>query len=194
VLAFGQLSPADNMRAGGHDRKPGSWPTGWSESKNYRKGWSMISGRLLVTYSQIAIFNSDLEMPFNDWNDAQVNQGFSWREEAVSFRTLIDGTHTQVEVDSVTEFIPSSNSVRSISVPFLCNQSGGIEVATITDSMATSFRPGQYQLVFETGLITDSESWCRFSLIMNGNMNPTILKLDNALSPEYPLLMGAAPG
>jgi len=153
----------------------------------------MISGRLLVTYSQIAIFNSDLDIPFNDWSDVQVKQGFSWREEAVSFRTLIDGAYTQVEVDSVMEFIPSPNSVRSISVPFLCNQSDGIEVATITSSMNIYFRPGRYQLVFETGLITDSESWCRFSLIMNRNMDPVILKLHNALSPEYPLLMGAAP-
>ncbi|SDP37389.1 Competence protein J (ComJ) [Phyllobacterium sp. OV277] len=32
---------------------------------------------LTISYAQIAVFDPDLEIPFNDWNDRQYTQGFS---------------------------------------------------------------------------------------------------------------------
>ncbi|MBV9508922.1 MAG: hypothetical protein JO303_01415 [Caulobacteraceae bacterium] len=151
----------------------------------------MNSSILFVTYAQVAVFNSNLQNPFNDWNDAQVNQGFSWREQSVSFRTLLNDVSTRVEVDMVEELTPLPNSIRVISVPFRCGEAGRVEVATITDTLPIDVPPGLYQLVFEAGVFDRSEPWCRFSLIANGDMSPAILRKDAELSPEYPLTMGA---
>lgn len=49
--------------------------------------------RLEVDYNQVAVFSSGLANPFNDWEERHVGQGFSWRPESVSFRTLENGPH-----------------------------------------------------------------------------------------------------
>lgn len=94
----------------------------------------MISFDTVITYSQISIFNSNLDEPFNDWNDDQVRQGFSWRPESVSFKTLSNDAVVHVTFEKVSQFSPSAESERTISVPFSCNEVGEIEVAGITDS------------------------------------------------------------
>ena len=149
----------------------------------------MASFDLIISYNQIAVFNSDLENPFNDWSDAQVDQGFSWRSESVSFKTLLDGVVAHVEFLVCKEFSAFPTSIRAISVPFSCNSYGEIEVATITGAQHIFLDPGQYQLVFEAGL-TGSESWYRISVIPNGLQKPQILVADSELAPSYPLIMG----
>ena len=150
----------------------------------------MNSSKLFVTYSQIAVFNSDLQNPFNDWSEMQVNQGFSWRDQSVSFKTLLNDVSTSVEFNVVKKFQPLPNSIRIISVPFLCCGSGDLEVATITDAMSISIRSGLYQLIFEAGVSGHSGAWCRFAMIENGELNPEILRQDAELSPKYPLIVG----
>jgi hypothetical protein len=149
----------------------------------------MISFDIPITYSQIAVFNSNLENPFNDWSDDQVSQGFSWREGSVSFKTLINDAIVRVEFDVVGKFVPSVGSLRTISVPFKCNQSGEIEIATITDAQPLSVKSGVYQLVFECG--SEPDDWCRISLVVDGDLEPKILVADADLAPSYPLIMEA---
>ncbi|MBN9391540.1 MAG: hypothetical protein J0I20_26140 [Chloroflexi bacterium] len=50
-----------------------------------------------ISYSQLIIFDNELEAPFNDWRPEHVAQGFSWREGSVSFRTLEDNGSMRVE-------------------------------------------------------------------------------------------------
>jgi hypothetical protein len=149
----------------------------------------MTSFDIAITYSQISIFNSNLENPFNDWEDEQVAQGFSWREQSVSFKTLTSDEVVRVELNVVEQFRPSEKSLRTISVPFTCNQNGAIEISSITDSQPISLEPGEYQLVFEAGL--EPSHWCRISLIANGDLDPKILVADSEITPSNQLVMGA---
>jgi Competence protein J (ComJ) len=54
--------------------------------------------RLIISHSQIAVFDPSLERPFNSWTDAHVAQGFSWRPGSVSFSTLCEWGRYDVEV------------------------------------------------------------------------------------------------
>lgn len=49
---------------------------------------AVASFSLEIAYGQIGVFDASLAQPFNDWTDAHVRQGFSWRSGSVSFRTL----------------------------------------------------------------------------------------------------------
>ena len=68
-----------------------------------------------VSYSQIAVFNSELENPFNDWTDQHVLQGFSWREESGSFKTLVFETGYSDDLCwSRFTFIPDGSQISEI--------------------------------------------------------------------------------
>ena len=151
----------------------------------------MTAADLPVMYSQIAVFNAGLENPFNDWSDAHVAQGFSWREDAVSFRTLADGvvTHVEQKEDSVLNTSPAAR--RIISVPFRCT-SGSVEIATIGAGFEVHVAPGDYQLVFQAGEEDDSY-WCSFTFIRDGDAEPSIIVADDDLSPAAELVMSARP-
>ena len=41
-----------------------------------------------ISHAQLAVFDSTLTAPFNDWTDDHVKQGFAWRPGSVSFMTL----------------------------------------------------------------------------------------------------------
>lgn len=145
-----------------------------------------------VSYSQIAVFDGGLQSPFNDWSDQHVLQGFSWRVGSSSFKTLIESGPMTVEVVMLDRAALTDRSTRAISVPFPCEENSSIEIATIAESHPIDLDPGQYQLVFETGEITDV-CWCRFAFIRDGDMEPQILIKDPELDPAYPLLMNADP-
>ena len=44
-----------------------------------------------IVYPQICIFDFKIFDPFNDWSTKHIQQGFSWRNENVSFGPLQDG-------------------------------------------------------------------------------------------------------
>lgn len=148
----------------------------------------MTSFDLAITYSQIAVFNSDMDEPFNDWTDDLVNQGFSWRDGSVSFKTIASDSKVRVEFEVASEFMPAKGSDRAISVPFECPH-GEIEIASITDSQPISVEVGVYQLIFECG--AEPDDWCRITMIPNGDLEPRILLADAEINPHYPLIMEA---
>ena len=144
-----------------------------------------------ISYSQIAVFNSLLANPFNDWKNQHVTQGFSWRPESVSFKTLIDSGPISVEVRTA-ETLPSPTGTRAITVPFVCSDGGTVEISSITGGQKTDIQPGSYQLLFETGL-RDETDWCRFTFIPNGSMTPAILIPDQEVMQPDTFHMEAEP-
>jgi hypothetical protein len=147
---------------------------------------------LFVSYSQIAFFNGGLLSPFNDWTPRHVAQGFSWRSESVSFKTLVESGNVDVEFVNEGGFTPARGALRIISVPFFCRESASPEIASITESREVDLEPGDHQLIFETGW-RGERNWCRMTAILNGDLTPRLLLADPALNPNFPLVMSAEP-
>ncbi len=147
---------------------------------------------LYISYSQIAIFDSSLENPFNDWNPVQVKQGFVWREGSVAFRTLDEVGGMKIDVRLCDEPEKSSHTIRSIKVPFKVPCGIDIEVGSITESKKLALPSGNYSLVFDTWY-DNRQMVCRFSFCKKMDMQPEVLILDQELDPQYPLDMNGIP-
>jgi hypothetical protein len=60
-----------------------------------------------VLNSQISVFSSKIEFPFNDWNNTQISQEFIRRKESVSFVTINDYGNFDIEIiTEAQEFKP----------------------------------------------------------------------------------------
>jgi hypothetical protein len=164
-------APGDNYAGTwgqGLDREPVSrssrlFPTAHGlDHRGMRKEVNAVKLRSLeISYSQIAIFRSALQQPFNDWTDTHVRQGFAWRPGSVSFATVEQAGQLDVEVVRDAATTQSSRASRIIAVPFEVDESGEVEVASIADGEAISIPPGKYRLTFEHGLNDDGAMWCR---------------------------------
>ena len=100
-----------------------------------------------VSYSQLAVFASNLSQPFNDWTDQHVAQGFAWRPGSVSFRTLsASGQHIAV-VDVVDRLGPvHPDAVRAVEVPFDVPVGGEIEIGSISETRRLELPAGAFLL------------------------------------------------
>ncbi|ANE45702.1 competence protein [Paenibacillus swuensis] len=150
---------------------------------------------LVVSYSQLAIFNTGMEHPFSDWRDEHIMQGFTWREGSVSFGTLADRT-SEVEVAMGESVSVGEDAVRAIVVPFAVGGEG-ITISSILSAAYDMEVPqGSYALLFEAVLI-DADAVAgpaaryRFTFVPSEQPEPAILKRDEELSPPEPLLMEA---
>jgi hypothetical protein len=148
--------------------------------------------QLPFSHSQIAVFQGDLENPFNDWEDTHVDQGFSWREGSVSFSTLTDGGTIDVEVVVKKAWSIDRAADRIIRVPFLVSETG-VEVASIISGQTLDIAPGTYSLYFETGMKENAMAWCRCTFVPDKSPAPEILKADKILRPRAELDMHANP-
>jgi len=116
----------------------------------------LMSQRLeiYVSYSQLAVFVAGLDQPFNNWTDKQVEDGYSWTPNSVSFKTPVDDGICLVEVMEAQERASSS---KSIEVPFDIPDDGKIEVASISDGGLIEIRAGKstlrYEVVTESSLL-----------------------------------------
>jgi len=148
-----------------------------------------------ISYSQIAVFSADVSDPFNDWTDEHVAQGFSWRPESVSFKTIEEAGSMDFEVNTTTSFEPATSSaVRVIRVPFRVSERGEVEVASIGDGVAFELAPGLYELTFEHGREESSGMWCRFYFKPSyKEVRAEIIKVDDQLSPPEELVMTTVP-
>lgn len=152
----------------------------------------MATFGLEVAYEQIAVFQSGLNNPFNDWTERHSEQGFAWRPSSVSFRTLdVDGP-ISVSVVRTTAFQPSPSALRIIQVPLRVLKGGALEIATIVNSAEIAIAGGEYVLVFEHGRDEQGSMWCAFHLI-KGSAPAAVLRADPELSPGSELLMEALP-
>ena len=88
-----------------------------------------------------------MENPFNDWTNDQVMQGFSWRKNSVSFRTLQEMGMHYIDIylgDHVGELLAGVQ--RAIEVPFEVPRDGAIDLASIGASIPLQLPAGRYLL------------------------------------------------
>ncbi len=137
-----------------------------------------------VSHSQVAVFDSGLEEPFNGWTERHVNQGFSWRPGSVSFVTIEEAGRHSVSLDVVSGNVGvSPEAIRVIQTPFEVRQTGAIEVASVSDSIPFSLPPGTYALRFEYFCASAvSDPGIRFTFIKTDSPSFKILRADSDLS------------
>jgi hypothetical protein len=142
-------------------------------------------------YSQIAIFQADLERPFNDWSRVHVLQGFAWRPQSVSFKALEEDGDLRVAID-IRETFDTINekTIRAIRVPFTVK--GITEIASISDGFKIQVPDGDYSLYFETGRDMNG-MWSLLTFVKEYNSEAEILICDEQLKPGEKLLMTANP-
>ncbi|MGK9204194.1 competence protein ComJ [Sinorhizobium meliloti] len=149
--------------------------------------------RLEVDYNQVAVFSSGLANPFNDWEERHVGQGFSWRPESVSFRTLENGPHL-IEV-VITEHADalSPGVIRAVEVPFEVPHNGRIDIASISESAEFRLSPGKYLLRSEMFGCIDGVAFARLVFARSEIPRFSILVADKETSRDGPLLKEAEP-
>ncbi len=155
---------------------------------------TVTSTQLFVTHGQVAVFDSALERPFNDWEDAHFKQGFAWRPGSVCFRALDEGGEYAVEI-AVSEAIAiSPEAIRVIETPFEVPASGLIEIASVSGSVPLTLPPGMYSLRYECfPMPNDSEGKVRFVFTRTDNPSFKILRADAAITAGEHLLTSASP-
>lgn len=149
---------------------------------------------LNVSYAQLAIFDSTLTNPYNDWTDEHVVQGFAWRPGSVSFSTLEAAGPIQIRVNlGGGNDWEQSIALRIIAVPFCVPKHGQVDVATIANSVQLSIPAGEYELVFEHGL-GEGTMWAILTLSpAETRMDARVIRADSMLSPPPKLIMTAVP-
>ncbi len=149
---------------------------------------------LEVSHGQIAVFDARLPQPFNDWSDAHIRQGFSWRPGSVSFSTLDGAGQIQVRViEGARTHDHDAPPARVILVPFTVPSHGEVEAATISASEPLQLQPGEYELTFEHGL-AGGVMWARLSFrSVPAPITPRIVLADRDLAPPATLVMTASP-
>lgn len=102
-----------------------------------------------ISYLQIAVFSPDVENPFNDWIDTDMETGYTWRPESVSFATDEDGDH-EVRI-VIGSSLPDSNelAIRTCEVPLRISSANEVEVSSIADSKLFDLVEGDYTVRFE---------------------------------------------
>lgn len=146
-----------------------------------------------VSHSQLAVFASSLQYPFNDWTDKHVAQGFAWRPGSVSFLTLVESGRHSIEL-KISEHIGAlhHDAVRAIEVPFEVPADGAIEVSSISSSAPLLLRPGRLLLRCEFLKHTDGTSErVRLVFATRDRDRFAIVRADKSLSTNSELLKTA---
>lgn len=148
---------------------------------------------IMVSYSQVAVFDHSLKRPFNEWTDRHIAQGFSWRPGSVAFRTIKEaGQHlVTVKVDA-NEIEPPPEAIRAIDVPFEVPPNGAVEIGSISDSLSFELPPGVYQLRFECYGCANSPT-PRVRILLRRDDNPVfrLVRADSDLQPSKDLVLTA---
>ncbi|HZH97796.1 MAG TPA: competence protein ComJ [Fimbriimonadaceae bacterium] len=155
----------------------------------------MAAFNLEVSYTQVAVFDSTLTAPFNDWTDDHVNQGYAWRPGSVSFGTLESSGAIRVEVFRSRELNErTSPAERIIVVPFSVPEHGTIEIASIGSNAVLEVPPGEYELTFEHGRDPEGAMWANlYFRRVEAPVAPRIVRADAELNPPDVLVMTASP-
>lgn len=149
--------------------------------------------KIYLTHSQVCIFLSSLAQPFNDWSDRSFSQGFAWREGSVSFRTLLEDGDHQINL-FINEPVPELevDVVRAFKVPFEILD-GGVEIASISDSVPLEMRAGKYILQVELLAIKEDGNPEINIRLNKGETDFDILKTDDEIFIEGELDTRAVP-
>jgi hypothetical protein len=150
---------------------------------------------IMVSYSQLAVFDPSLERPFNEWTRGHVAQGVSWRPGSVSFRTIQEGGRHLIMVSvEANQVEPEPAVIRAIDVPFEVPPGGAVEIGSISESTLFELPPGLYQLRFECYGRANSETpRVRFVFCRDDDPVFRLLRVDSDLHPSKDLLLTALP-
>jgi hypothetical protein len=150
---------------------------------------------IMVSYSQVAVFDHSLERPFNEWTDKHVAQGFAWRPGSVAFRTIKESGLHFVMVDvAANEAELAPDVVRAIDVPFEVPPDGAVEIGSISDSSSFELPPGIYQMRFECyGSANSANPRVRFLFCRDDNPVFRLVRADSDLHPSKDLVLNALP-
>ena len=156
---------------------------------------ALASFTLMVSYSQIAVFESALANPFSLWTPRHVDQGFAWRSGSTSFRTFESGGPHLVEiVETSKDSELAPESVRVIEVPFEVPASDPVEIASITEGFAVKVPAGLYSLRFECFRADPSvRPMVKFSFIKKNRPTFRVLRADGELNLTGELVTSASP-
>jgi hypothetical protein len=130
--------------------------------------------KIAISYNQVCVFDPALEHPYNDWNAAQTEQGFSWRPGSVSLATQSADGEVTIEVQHGGSPPDAEQLLALIRVPFDVPSSGAIEVGSILSGDEVYLPAGSYALYFSHPLATDE--LFRLTFISAKDAQPTVLK------------------
>lgn len=151
----------------------------------------MIDFMLEISCAQVAVFDTSLEMPFNNWTEAHFNQGFIWRNRSVSFLTTLRAGMAKIYVQEADDLELKNETVFAVAVPFH-TKTGEIEIASVFKGEVIEVDPGDYELLFETGPAMP-RPWVRFTFVKRKVTEARILKGRELIRPAEQLLMTAEP-
>lgn len=153
---------------------------------------SSIKVKIDVSYSQICLFESRLEHPFNGWSERHFSQGFSWRDCSVSFVTLLEDGYCEVNV-YVDEPVPElgEDVVRAFKVPLIISDDM-IEIGSISDTVRLPISPGTYVLQMELLAASDELMYANIRLNM-GVGQIEVLRADAGIDATSELDLVAGP-
>ena len=150
-----------------------------------------------IFYHQLIVLDESTAPVPNDWREQHVAQGFTWRLGTVFFATLGDLGDLRVEVRVAEDLDVLPDAVRAIVVPFAVWPPGRVGLSDTVDDVTTRVPPGDYALLCEIGYLSEEEGevaeWCHHTFAPRRDVQPEMLRADELLSPEYPLLMEADP-
>ena len=104
--------------------------------------------QVVLSYAQLCVFDAELDQPYNDWDAAHMEQGFSWRPGSVSFAAESADGPVLVDVTSGASPPPISDAATAIRVPFKVPPSGRIEVGSVMSGVQVLIPSGHYALYF----------------------------------------------
>lgn len=105
---------------------------------------------VFVSYSQICVFDSTLEAPFNPWSDEDSAKYFVESDRSVSFRTEHESGNYVVELTDVDHGGGRDDLIRRIEPLAAISSDGLIEVASISDGFRVEQQVfGRVKVLFE---------------------------------------------
>ncbi|WP_395609734.1 competence protein ComJ [Pseudomonas sp. B22129] len=148
---------------------------------------------IYLSYSQLCVFLSSLDEPYNDWSDQSFRQGFSWRIGSVSFRALVDEGDHKMNLfvnEEVSEL--SADVVRAFKVPFAVKEKN-IEIGSVSDVIPLEIPDGDYTLQVEF-ISPPSNGVHEINIRLNrGVCGFEVLKADGEVSDDNCFDVGALP-
>ncbi len=154
---------------------------------------------LILGYGQLAVFDGAVQKPFNDWTPQHIAQGFSYRNGAVSFKTISDTGRIKVEIresEGPDSIEPTTR--RAYLMPLDVTGGRGIEIATV-ETEAGAFRwtapNGYYALTIQLGQEAEGRDWCIVSVRQSESwpLEAKLLVRDDEITIEGGFLMTAEP-
>lgn len=136
--------------------------------------YCLMKIEIVLSYAQLCVFDAELEQPYNDWDDAQTAQGFSWRPRSVSF--AVQDSIGPVEVHVTVSDLPPDfeHSFTAIRVPFDVPPSGILEVGSIMSGVQVAVPPGHYALYCIAPCSDDQPFHLAF--VTSGDLHAEVLK------------------